>query len=311
MSCGESSYNYVNRQIKKISEKQHNFIRLQDRVNANIFNKLDEINHKLLNIELGNNDEIKKEIEKLATQINEVKDIISQNTKENSIKFNDINNSILVLQNKDKSHDAEILSIKEKNSTQDTEIASIKEKNSTQDTEIASIKEKNSTQDTEIASIKEKNSTQDEHINTLDTRLQSNTTEITNLITKTDNTNTKLETYKTNTSNEIDNINNTLNSVEVKTLTVNTATFANVQQFVFQKKIVNIVGIFRTAHYQSGYSQLIQIKDPYPARLAHFVACDRETNKVMEAFVTPGGIIQFSLPYSGEKVIFFNVSYIA
>lgn len=296
MSCGESLYNYINRQIKKISEKQHNFIELQDRVNANIFNKLDEINNKLLDIEMGNNDEIKKEIEKLATQINEVKSIISQNATENITKFNDINTSILALQNKDK--------------TQDTEIASIKEKNSSQDAEIASIKQENSTQDTEIASIKEKNSTQDEHINTLYTRLQSNVTEITNLITKTDNTNTELETFKTNTSNEIDNVNNTLNSVEVKTLSVNTATFANVQQFIFQKKIVNIVGLFRTAHSQTADSELIQIIKPYPNRITHFIACDRNTGKALGCYITETGVIKVPLNYAGDKDIYFNVCYV-
>ena len=244
MSCGESSYNYVNRQIKKISEKQHNFIRLQDRVNANIFNKLDEINNKLLDIEQGNNDEVKKEIEKLATQINEVKSIISQNATENSVKFNDINNSILALQNKDKS--------------QDTEIASIKEKNRTQDTEIASIKEKNNTQDTEIG-----------------------------------------------------NISNTLNSVEVKTLNVNTATYANVQQFIFQKKFVNIVGIFRTVHSQTEDSKLIQINNPYPSRLTHFVACDRNTGKALGCYINQSGVISMPLNYDGEKDIYLNVCYIS
>ena len=272
MSCGESSYNYVNRQIKKISEKQHNFIRLQDRVNANIFNKLDEINNKLLDIEQGNNDEVKKEIEKLATQINEVKSIISQNATENSVKFNDINNSILALQNKDKSQDTEIASIKEKNNTQDTEIASIKEKNNTQDTEIASIKEKNRTQDTEIASIKEKNNTQD---------------------------------------TEIGNISNTLNSVEVKTLNVNTATYANVQQFIFQKKFVNIVGIFRTVHSQTEDSKLIQINNPYPSRLTHFVACDRNTGKALGCYINQSGVISMPLNYDGEKDIYLNVCYIS
>ena len=244
MSCGESSYNYVNRQIKKISEKQHNFIRLQDRVNANIFNKLDEINNKLLDIEQGNNDEVKKEIEKLATQINEVKSIISQNATENSVKFNDINNSILALQNKDKS--------------QDTEIASIKEKNRTQDTEIASIKEKNNTQDTEIG-----------------------------------------------------NISNTLNSVEVKTLNVNTATYANVQQFIFQKKFVNIVGIFRTVHSQTEDSKLIQINNPHPSRLTHFVACDRNTGKALGCYINQSGVISMPLNYDGEKDIYLNVCYIS
>ena len=258
MSCGESSYNYVNRQIKKISEKQHNFIRLQDRVNANIFNKLDEINNKLLDIEQGNNDEVKKEIEKLATQINEVKSIISQNATENSVKFNDINNSILALQNKDKSQDTEIASIKEKNNTQDTEIASIKEKNRTQDTEIASIKEKNNTQDTEIG-----------------------------------------------------NISNTLNSVEVKTLNVNTATYANVQQFIFQKKFVNIVGIFRTVHSQTEDSKLIQINNPYPSRLTHFVACDRNTGKALGCYINQSGVISMPLNYDGEKDIYLNVCYIS
>ena len=282
MSCGESLYNYVNRQIKKILEKQHNFIELQDRVNANIFNKLDEINNKLLDIEQSNNDEIKKEIEKLATQINEVKGIISQNTTENSVKFNDINNSILALQNKDKS----------------------------QDTEIASIKEKNSTQDTEIASIKEKNRTQDENISTLFTRLQSTATEITDLKTKTDNTNTELETYKTNTSNEIDNINNTLNSVEVKYLDVNTATYSDVSQNIFQKKFVNIVGFFKTTHHQTGNSQLIQINEPYPSRIIHFVACDKVTDKALGSYISREGVINIPLWYEGEKNIFFDVSYI-
>ena len=286
MSCGESSYNYVNRQIKKISEKQHNFIRLQDRVNANIFNKLDEINNKLLDIEQGNNDEVKKEIEKLATQINEVKSIISQNATENSVKFNDINNSILALQNKDKSQDTEIASIKEKNNTQDTEIASNKEKNNTQDTEIASIKEKNRTQDTEIASIKEKNNTQD--------------TEIASIKEKNNTQDT-----------EIGNISNTLNSVEVKTLNVNTATYANVQQFIFQKKFVNIVGIFRTVHSQTEDSKLIQINNPYPSRLTHFVACDRNTGKALGCYINQSGVISMPLNYDGEKDIYLNVCYIS
>ena len=300
MSCGESSYNYVNRQIKKISEKQHNFIRLQDRVNANIFNKLDEINNKLLDIEQGNNDEVKKEIEKLATQINEVKSIISQNATENSVKFNDINNSILALQNKDKSQDTEIASIKEKNNTQDTEIASIKEKNNTQDTEIASIKEKNRTQDTEIASIKEKNNTQDTEIASIKEKNRTQDTEIASIKEKNNTQDT-----------EIGNISNTLNSVEVKTLNVNTATYANVQQFIFQKKFVNIVGIFRTVHSQTEDSKLIQINNPYPSRLTHFVACDRNTGKALGCYINQSGVISMPLNYDGEKDIYLNVCYIS
>lgn len=269
MSCGESLYNYVNRQIKKISEKQHNFIKLQDRVNANIFNKLDEINNKLLDIEQGNNDEIKKEIEKLATQINEVKGIISQNTTENSIKFNVINNSILALQNKDKS------------------------------------------QDTEIASIKEKNSKQDGHINTLYNRTQNDATKITNLIKKTDNTNTELETYKTNTSNEIDNINNTLNSVISYELAVNTGTEVNAKQDIFQNKVCSIAGFFKTSHMQTGWSDLIQLNKPYPKHDIQFVCFDSTGKKSIQCYIDNMGVIKFSLEYTGEKTIYFNVSYIA
>ena len=232
MSCGESLYNYINRQIKKISEKQHNFIRLQDRVNANIFNKLDEINNKLLDIEQGNNDEIKKEIEKLATQINEVKSIISQNATENITKFNDINTSILALQNKDKSQDTEIASIKEKNRTQDTEIASIKEKNRTQETEIASIKQENSTQDTEIASIKEKNSAQDTEIASIKQENSTQDTEIASIKEKNSAQDTEIASIKEKNSAQDERINtldtrlqsNATEITKLKTKTDNTNT---------------------------------------------------------------------------------------
>ena len=142
MACGESLYNYINRQIKKISEKQHNFIELQDRVNTNIFNKLNEINEKLLDIGQGENDEIKKEIERLTGQINEVKGVIEQNSAENIIKFNELNESILALNNKDKSQSAEIESIKEKNTSQDTKINSLTESATNVSKDISSLKTK-------------------------------------------------------------------------------------------------------------------------------------------------------------------------
>lgn len=223
MGCGESLYNYINRQIKKISEKQHNFIVLQDRVNTNIFVKLNEINEKLLDIGQNNNvDSILNELEKLTTELNNVKENVSSNTT----KLNETTNMA-----------------------------------------------------------------------------QTNANSISNLKDKFDD-------YEANTDTKIETINNTLNSVEVKTLNVNTASFANVQQFIFQKKIVNIVGLFRTAHYQSGDSQLIQIKNPYPSRIVHFVACDRNTGKALGCYITQSGIINIPLNYEGEKDIYLNVCYV-
>ena len=261
MGCGESLYNYINRQIKKISEKQHNFIELQDKVNTNIFIKLDEINDRLLDIGQGNNDEIKKEIEKLATELNIVKENVNEISQNNSVMINNLNAAILEIKNKDAEQGIEINQINEKVSKNETKL----------------------NETTNIA--------------------QTNANSISNL-TK------KFDVYEANTDAKFENINNTLNSVEVKTLNVNTASFANVQQFIFQKKIVNIVGLFRTAHSQTGDSRLIQINNPYPSRIVHFVACDRNTGKALGCYINQTGVVNIPLNYEGDKDIYLNVCYI-
>lgn len=276
MGCGESLYNYINRQIKKISEKQHNFIELQDRVNTNIFIKLDEINERLLDIGQGNNvDSILKEIEKLTTDLNIVKENVSEISQNNSVMFNNLNSAILEIKNKDAEQGIEINQIKNKDTEQDLEINQINEK---------------------VSDITTK-------LNLTTNIAQTNEKSISNL-TK------KFDVYETNTDAKFENINNTLNSVEVKTLNVNTASFANVQQFIFQKKIVNIVGLFRTAHSQTGDSQLIQINNPYPSRIVHFVGCDRNTGKALGCYINQTGVINIPLNYEGDKDIYLNVCYI-
>lgn len=263
MSCGESLYNYINRQIKKISEKQHNFIELQDRVNTNIFIKLDEINDRLLDIGQNNNvDSILNELEKLTTELNIVKENVGEISQNNSVMFNSLNAAILEIKNKDLDQDAEISQINENvyNNTRKLNVT------------------------TNIS--------------------QTNSNSIKSL-------SDKFDVYEANTDAKIENINNTLNSVVSYELAVNSGTEVNAKQDIFQDKVCSIAGFFKTSHMQSGWSALIQLQKPYPKHDVQFVCFDSIGKNPIHCYINNSGVINFNINYSGEKAIFFNVSYIA
>lgn len=263
MGCGESLYNYINRQIKKISEKQHNFIELQDRVNTNIFIKLDEINDKLLDIGQNNNvDSILNELEKLTTKLNIVKENVGEISQNNSDMFNSLNAAILEIKNKDTEQDLEINQINEKVSDNTTKL------------------------------------------NLTANIAKTNANSISNL-------NEKFNVYEANTDAKFENINNTLNSVVSYELVVNTGTEVNAKQDIFQNKVCSIAGFFKTSHSQSGWSALIQLKKPYPKHDVQFVCFDSTGKNPIQCYINNVGVINFNINYSGEKAIYFNVSYIA
>ena len=263
MGCGESLYNYINRQIKKISEKQHNFIELQDRVNTNIFIKLNEINDKLLDIGQNNNvDSILKEIEKLTTELNIVKENVSEISQNNSVMFNNLNAAILEIKNKDAEQGIEINQINEN-----------------------------------VSNITRK-------LNAATNIAQTNANSISNLTEK-------FDVYEANTDAKFENINNTLNSVTSHELVVNTGTEVNVKQDIFQNKVCSVAGFFKTSHIQTGWSALIQLKKPYPKHDVQFVCFDSTGKNPIQCYINNVGVINFNINYSGEKAIYFNVSYIA